>query len=131
MSCYNVLSVTGELAFGAGVFYLIVFSFMSFQIVFSVGFEGTLFTIKGCILMLTFYMSCKGLLFFKAPEAPQTTPGHVIALKVYNILINLRKAPLFITSTLEPPHGNLRTGTSALEPPHGNLRTGTSALEPL
>ena len=98
--------------------------FMSSNVVYSVSCEGTLLAIKGCFLMLTLYMSCKGTFLFKAAKTPHATPGHVTTLRDIMLLKNSEIVPLFIT--FASPQ-SIRLNRSASTDPPQSIRLNRSA----
>ena len=92
--------------------------YMSFEVVYSITFKGTLLTTKGCILMLTFDMSCKILLLLKPVQTPHTTPGHVECL--YNTDKFQKCTPIYNLNrptSFAPPQLLLLNCSSSIAPP--------------
>ena len=111
-----------------------MFSFyMPFEAVYSITFKGTLLTPKGCILMLTFDMSCKILLLLKPVQTPHTTPGHVECL--YNTGKFQKCTPIYNlnrpTSFAPPQLLHLNCSTSIAPPQLLHLNCTTSTNPPI
>ena len=105
--------------------------YMSFEVVYSITFKGTLLTTKGCILMLTFDMSCKILLLLKPVQTPHTTPGHVECL--YNTDKFQKCTPIYNLNrptSFAPPQLLLLNCSSSIAPPQLLLLNCSSSIAP-
>ena len=103
--------------------------YMSFEVVYSITFKGTLLTTKGCILMLTFDMSCKILLLLKPVQTPHTTPGHVECL--YNTDKFQKCTPIYNLNrptSFAPPQLLLLNCSSSIAPPQLLLLNCSSSI---